>query len=324
MSNSEERKWKVYMHVVPKELSGYSYDKYYIGITQQRLTKRWQHGAGYVQCVLFYNAIKKYGWDNMEHLVIADNLSEQEAKDMEIELINKYSSNDKVHGYNITIGGDGWAGMKMSEEQKQILREKALERFSDPSYIHPNKGKPISEEQKLNLSKKALERYANGMNSPFYQKKHKMESIEKMRGKREGVSGSKNGRARKVDQFTLDGEYITTFDTIKDALECVGGKCRNGIMGACNGRYTSSYGFIWKYSEDIDNKNSTNFIKNDIGQFSLEGDLIKIFHTMTEASNETGIYRDSIGSCCNGKSKTAGGYIWKFYNPDSELLEKAE
>ena len=61
MSNSEERKWKVYMHVVPKELSGYSYDKHYIGITQQRLTKRWQHGLGYTHCVLFYNAIKKYG-----------------------------------------------------------------------------------------------------------------------------------------------------------------------------------------------------------------------------------------------------------------------
>ena len=61
MSNSEERKWKVYMHVVPKELSGYSYDKYYIGITQQRLTKRWQHGEGYTHCVLFYKAIKKYG-----------------------------------------------------------------------------------------------------------------------------------------------------------------------------------------------------------------------------------------------------------------------
>ena len=45
---------------------------------------------------------------------------------------------------------------------------------------------------------------------------------------------------------------------------------------------------------------------------------------MTEASNETGISRDSIGCCCNGKSKTAGGYIWKFYNTDSELLEKAE
>ena len=324
MSNSEERKWKVYMHVVPKELSGYKHDKYYIGITQQRLTKRWQHGEGYTHCVLFYKAIKKYGWDNMAHLVIADNLSEQEAKEMEIDLINKYKSNDKVHGYNITIGGDGWAGIKMSEKQKQVLREKALERFSDPNFVHPNKGKPMSNEQRKLLSKKALERYANGMRPPLYQKKHKKESIEKMRGKRENVSGSKNGRARKVDQFTLDGEYIRTFDTIKDALECVGGKCRNGITGVCSGRYKSSYGFIWKYSEDINNKNSRDFAKNDIAQFSQKGELIELFSSMTEASNKTGVSRDSIGCCCNGKSKTAGGYIWKFYNPDSELLEKTE
>ena len=100
MSNSEERKWKVYMHVVPKELSGYKHDKYYIGITQQSLTKRWQHGAGYHSCSFFRKAIDKYGWDNIEHLVVAEDLTEKEAKDMEVELIAKYNSYNSKYGYN--------------------------------------------------------------------------------------------------------------------------------------------------------------------------------------------------------------------------------
>ena len=324
MSNSEERKWKVYMHVVPKELSGYSYDKYYIGITQQRLTKRWQHGEGYTHCVLFYKAIKKYGWDNIKHEVIADNLSEQEAKEMEIDLINKYKSNDKVHGYNITIGGDGWAGIKMSEEQKQILREKAIERCSDPNFIHPNKGKPMSEEQKQLLSKLALERYSDSANHPCYGRKLTDEQKMKLKGKRKSISGSKNCRSRKVSQYTLDGEYLRTFNTIKEAQKFVGAKSYTGIVNACNGKYETSLGYKWKYADEKDLKVSMNFRKNNIGQFSLEGELIQVFSSMTEASNKTGVSRDSIGCCCNGRTKTASGYIWKFYNPDSELLEKAE
>ena len=27
-----EKRWNVYMHIVPKEISGYGHDKYYIGI----------------------------------------------------------------------------------------------------------------------------------------------------------------------------------------------------------------------------------------------------------------------------------------------------
>ena len=55
-------KYKVYMHICPN-------DKKYIGITQQDVLKRWNYGNGYKGCVLFYKAIKKYGWKNIEHYI---------------------------------------------------------------------------------------------------------------------------------------------------------------------------------------------------------------------------------------------------------------
>lgn len=38
----------------------------------------------------------------------------------------------------------------------------------------------------------------------------------------------------------------------------------------------------------------------------------KIYESIVQASNETNISYGAIGNCCRGKSKTAGGYHWRF------------
>ena len=57
----EDNKWTVYIHIVPKELSGYDYDKYYVGITKQKVEKRWGYSSGihYKKSTRFYEAIKE-------------------------------------------------------------------------------------------------------------------------------------------------------------------------------------------------------------------------------------------------------------------------
>ena len=42
------------------------------------------------------------------------------------------------------------------------------------------------------------------------------------------------------------------------------------------------------------------------------GELLATFPSTNEAERVTGIYHSSISSCCNGKYKSAGGYIWKY------------
>ena len=45
-----------------------------------------------------------------------------------------------------------------------------------------------------------------------------------------------------------------------------------------------------------------------VSQCSLDGKVIKIYISISEAKRITGIHH--ISHCCNGKRKTAGGYIW--------------
>lgn len=47
-------------------------------------------------------------------------------------------------------------------------------------------------------------------------------------------------------------------------------------------------------------------------QFDLNMNLIAEFNGILEASRNTGIKRTTIGGCCNGDYKTAGGYKWRF------------
>lgn len=91
--------------------------------------------------IKFYNAIKKYGWDNFTHEVVYSNLNKQAADKLEKELIHKYNSIEE--GYNLKEGGSRGelstkSLAKMSEslkrgysefpERREKIRNKALGR----------------------------------------------------------------------------------------------------------------------------------------------------------------------------------------------------
>ena len=77
--------------------------KKYIGITSTSLKKRSMNGEGYKGCEKFYNAIKKYGWNNFTHKILYKNLTKEQAELKEQQLIKKF--NTQLYGYNISEGG---------------------------------------------------------------------------------------------------------------------------------------------------------------------------------------------------------------------------
>lgn len=48
-----------------------------------------------------------------------------------------------------------------------------------------------------------------------------------------------------------------------------------------------------------------------IFQYTLDGEFVAEYESAVEASKATKINASHIRGCCNGKRKTAGGFIWK-------------
>ena len=70
----EHNTWTVYCHI--NKIN----NKTYVGITSKKNPyERWRNGKGYADTPHFGAAIKKYGWDNFEHIIIASSLTEDEA-----------------------------------------------------------------------------------------------------------------------------------------------------------------------------------------------------------------------------------------------------
>lgn len=106
------KKYYVYIHEFPNS-------KTYIGITSyDNPSGRWRNGKGY-ESQYVYRAIKKYGWENINHKILYSNLTKEEAEQKEIELIAKYKSNNRKYGYNIANGGHVHC---VSETTKEKLR----------------------------------------------------------------------------------------------------------------------------------------------------------------------------------------------------------
>ena len=92
------KNYKIYMH--KNKING----KIYIEKTKRSLNARWKsNGEGYKTSPHMWNAIQKYGWDNFEHEILYENLSQAEGADKEQELIKKYRSNNEQFGYNIFL-----------------------------------------------------------------------------------------------------------------------------------------------------------------------------------------------------------------------------
>jgi len=160
----------------------------------------------------FYNAIRKYGKDSFDWIILYDNLETLEiCKNIEKEMIKEHNS--YTLGYNSTLGGDGgftgfnsgnfkkgnkpWStGTKMSDEQKEFMRR-------------INTG--------LKQSEKTIAKRVNKINKP-------------------------------VEQLDLDGNFIREFCSVKEAALFTG-ISKAGISSVCRKAkyFVTAGGYKWNY-----------------------------------------------------------------------------
>lgn len=227
-----EREYCVYMHTAPN-------GKRYVGITCcHPRNRRWQNGYGYVENRHFFNAIKKYGWDQFSHEILADNLTGEEAGQLEAEYIKYYNTTDKNLGYNLMPGGT--VGFHLPEEHKQKI-----------SAANSGKGNGMygyrySEEERRLMSERSVWRG----------KKHTEESRQKMRdsmAKRyesgwKPLSGREHPGVRAVEQYDIDGRHIASYYSAADASKKTGTQ-RSGICNCAKGKKKTAGGYMWRYAE---------------------------------------------------------------------------
>jgi len=293
---NEDKLFCVYKHTFPN-------GKVYIGITCRKPEHRWDHGKGYIPCPKMWNAIQKYGWDNVLHEILFDSLTAEEAQNKEIELIAHYNSTDNNCGYNICIGGSlGMFGVSLSDDVREKMSlahigmwasDEAKANMSKAQMGNKNNlGKPHSQETREKISA------ANKGNQNWLGKKHSKETLEKMSQAQKGRVLSQEGKdrigaANKGNQTWLGRHHSE--ETKKKLSECRLGK---------------------KWSVDAKEKFSISRSK-PIRQLTIDGEFVRTWGGAYLVFKELGIDASGISKCCRGINKSIGGYCWEFINKES-------
>lgn len=215
---NNKKKYVIYLHTFPN-------NKYYVGITCVKpVQRRWRGGSGYKSQPKMYNAILKYGWENIKHEILFFDLTLEDANKKEIECIKLYNS--ILNGYNISIGGGGSNGIPCKEETK-IKIGKA------------NKGKKLKEENKNRLKKYIMEHGAWNKG-----KKLSKEHLEKITAERRTRC---NKKIYALDKDTM--QIVKEFSSCTEASIYVG-ISKSNISRCCKGKRPTSGGYKWRYANE--------------------------------------------------------------------------
>lgn len=169
-------------------------NKEYVGLTTRPLKERWKQHIyesnkqdSWEWNTPLGNAIKKYGKDSFQVFVLEHCISIDEMKQKEIQLIKERKSLASETGYNLTLGGDGRLGYKLSEETKRKIGQ-------------GNLGKIMSVDAREKMSVAAKKRCV-GKLSPMDGKKHTDDALKKISQSSKGRIFSEESRRKKSESL---------------------------------------------------------------------------------------------------------------------------
>lgn len=259
-------KYTVYAHVTPNM-------KMYVGITSQRVEQRWNNGGGYKNSGYFYNAVCKYGWDNIEHIIIAKGLTKKQACLLERDTIKYWGTTNRENGYNLSAGGEsGSCGIKRTEEEKLYLSE------VNSGENHPMYGTHPSKETLLRKSK-VIWQY--GLEGNFIREWESLKS----------ASTELNIHISAISQ-------------------CCHNRCKTA--GGYMWRLKTKEVKLQIPAVAPHQKGNSDRRPKPICQYTLQGDFIQEWDNMRQASVALNLHGQAISACCNGKANITGGFVWKF------------
>lgn len=292
-----------YIYKVTNTVNG----KVYIGQTSRDVHTRWcEHlhdtaSKKDLSRFVFHRAIHKYGADSfrvetIEECDVAD-LDERERY-----WIKYYNSYEK--GYNSDFGGRSNKGHPVY----QYARDGTFLRgFDTLGQACNSVGAKV-----IILDSK----HPNATNFGYYWRRYKVDKLD--------VAYSP--KKRQVHQYSIDGEYISTYQSLSEAARTVNGRKTGTFIGAvCRGERDTAYGYRWSF-EKVDTLPPFTPFKKDrkVVRISRDGKHTKVYDSIKQASEDNHIPGPDIIDVCKGRGFTSCGYYWKYYEEYEELIKKGE
>ena len=247
----------------------------YIGYTKDfdiRMKQHLQHANDleYKVSAKLYNRLRYYGWDNFDKIILMSGLSEEEAKDAEIETIAKYNTFEQ--GLNSTLGGDGvrgvWGASHPCAQAVNIYNNLTDEITSftwggdAAEYLGIER---YCVYQVLNPSNTVLQTYSPKFDG-WFQIKHAYDDtpfIENMPSRYKKTSGDNHCRARAIKLHNNTTNEIFSFTTVKSAADylAIDRKRISTVLGNNSVSQTYSPKFdAWFQAKYVDD--NTSFVDN--------------------------------------------------------------
>lgn len=313
----ENKKWCVYMHT--NKIN----DKKYIGISSN-VKERWRsNGILYKGQKIFSDALKKYGWDNFTHEIIYNDLTREQAGEIEKFLINRYKTTDRKNGYNYATGGFGGGS---NGRYKATPYTKEVYQYSiDGHFIKKYVSIAAAVHDILHTDSYRnydISRCCSGKRDTalgyrwFYN--YMGEQIEPLKPL---INRRCDSQKIKIYQYSLQGDYIQSYDSISEAQAIYGA----AISHCLNGRANTAYDYQWfkeykglkvepKLSKLEQRSVAMRKPKKPVYQYSADGVFICKYNDRQEAAKKYGV---SAIKTYETVSNKCAGYIWSNnYYPD--------
>ena len=317
--DAQKRIYIVYKHTSP-------IGKHYIGITKQSLENRTQNGNGYSNQKKFYNAIKKYGWNNFTHEILETNLTSDEALKREEYYIKKYNS--QKNGYNVSSSGP--VAKAYGREILQLDKNfNIVNIFISESEIGSILGisyKTVAKWAKRNELINGYfwlfsdtydknidyQKYTNiNMDylkfDPYEYGREQSHIASKISGKTSSMINSK-----KVNQYTLNGKYIRTYGSVREACREYG----TTVQAATTKRIGMAYGYQWRFYEGNTNDIDPYIPGKKKIIIKIDKDtnvVIAKYDSMTKACKNEKIHFSTLKGLCEKQLLFNNQYYFQYY-----------
>lgn len=252
-------------------------------------------------------------WNNNMNVIIRKifhTYNEEDAFTVEKLLINMLGRRDLGTGtlLNLTDGGEGVRNKIFSAEERKARSDRTAGK-NNPMY-----GKNHKKEHCDKISKTRKDKIRKGLIIPS---KHSAKWREELRKNNAG------GKATSIHiyQYDLNGNFIKKWPSANSVYR-ESGIGRGRIRSAVKNKWQTPDGFFWREELEVvdatfwlnEQKENQSPIRNfrKILQYTLDGEFIKEWVSLSEASRNIGVSIDLLSQIyCGIRKPDLGGFIWK-------------